>query len=54
MKTKEINGVAYTKEDQEELMKLCEEFLKGDTSPEANALRAAVKSGYDEWGDGKG
>ncbi len=51
MKTKEINGVTYTKNDQEELMKLCEEFLNGDTSPEVNLLRAKIMAGYDEWDD---
>ena len=49
MKKIEVNGETYTKKDQEELMKLCEQFLKGDTSPEANRLRAAVMSGYDKW-----
>jgi hypothetical protein len=49
MKTIEANGNTYTKKDHEELIRLCEEFLKGDTRPEANRLRAAVMSGYDKW-----
>lgn len=51
MKTKEINGVTYTKKDQEELMKLCEMFLKGNYTSEANLLRARMMAGYDEWDD---
>lgn len=51
MKKIELNGNTYTKKDQEELMALCEKYLNGDTSPEANRLRAAIMRGYDKWDD---